>query len=85
MSSLFKYELIILDPSTHKYIESTEETDSFIKAAFNTLMNDKKLCTKILFFYCRKPKSGNLKYIWLNLMVALQGVPEESAIATSLN
>ena len=34
MSALFRYELIILDPSMHKYTEATEETDSFIKAVF---------------------------------------------------
>ena len=52
----FKYELIILDPSLHKYIEATEETESFIKAVFNVLMRNRKLCDKILTIYCRKPK-----------------------------
>ena len=59
----FKYELIILDPSLHKYIEATEETESFIKAVFNVLMGNRKLCDKILTIYCRKPKSGDFQYM----------------------
>lgn len=63
MSSLFKYEIVILDPSLHRYIEATEETETFIQAVYNVLMKDKKLCGKNLKFYCRKPKSGDLQYM----------------------
>lgn len=59
----FRYELVILDPSLHRYIEAVEETETFIKALFNVLMKDRKLCSKILIIYCRKPKSGDLQYM----------------------
>lgn len=61
--STFRYELVILDPSLHRYIEAVEDTESFIQAVFNVLMKDKKLCGKMLTIYCRKPKSGNLQYM----------------------
>ena len=63
MSSLFKYEIVILDPSLHRYIETTEETETFIQAVYKVLMKDKKLCGKNLKLYCRKPKSGDLQYM----------------------
>ena len=28
MSALFKYQLVILDPSLHRYIEASEETET---------------------------------------------------------
>ena len=45
-SNTFRYELVILDPSLHKYIEAIEETETFIQAVYNVLMKDKKLCGK---------------------------------------
>lgn len=63
VSNTFKYELVILDPSLHKYIDATEETESFTQAFHNVLMKDKKLCSKMLTIYCRKPKSGDLQYM----------------------
>ena len=33
-ASTFKYELVILDSSLHKYIEATEETETFIQAIY---------------------------------------------------
>ena len=62
-SNTFRYELVILDPSLHKYIEAIEETETFIQAVYNVLMKDKKLCGKRLSIYCRKPKSGDLQYM----------------------
>ena len=62
-TNTFKYELLILDPSLHKYIEATEETETFIQAVFSVLMKNKKLCGKMLTIYCRKPKSGDLQYM----------------------
>lgn len=62
-ANTFKYELVILDPSLHKYIEATEETETFIQAVFSVLMKNKKLCSKMLTIYCRKPKSGDLQYM----------------------
>ena len=61
--STFRYELVILDPSLHRYIEVEEETETFIQAIFNALVKDKKLCNKTLVIYCRKPKSGDLQYM----------------------
>lgn len=37
MSTLFKYQLVIFDPSLHRYIEATEETETFIQAIYNDL------------------------------------------------
>ena len=62
-SNTFRYELVILDSSLHKYIEAIEETETFIQAVYNVLMKDKKLCGKRLSIYCRKPKSGDLQYM----------------------
>ena len=63
MSALFKYQLVILDPALHRYIEASEETETFIQAIYQVLMKDKKLCSKTLVIYCRKPKSGDLQYM----------------------
>ena len=86
MSSLFKYEIVILDPSLHRYIEATEETENFIQAAYNVLMKDKKLCGKNLKFYCRKPKSGDLSNTWQGTMEQVHEVPggKLTAISSSL-
>ena len=62
-ASTFKYELVILDSSLHKDMEATEETETFIQAIYQVLMKDKKLCSKTLVIYCRKPKSGDLQYM----------------------
>ena len=51
-----------------------EEADSFINAAYSFLMKDKKRCSKILTFYCRKPRSGDLQY-----MAIFDGLSSRSA------
>ena len=71
---MYRYNLVVLDKSLHRYFEAIEEAESFINAAYSFLMKNKKLCSKILTFYCRKQYSGNLQY-----MAIFDGLSSRSA------
>lgn len=71
---MYRYNLVVLDKSLHRYFEAIEEADSFINAAYSFLTKNKKLCSKFLTFYCRKPRSGDLQY-----MAIFDGLSSRSA------
>ena len=52
----YRYEIIILDPKKHSYIEAADSSDSFVDALSRMFMRNLQLCDRILSIYCRRPR-----------------------------
>ena len=59
----YRYEIIILDPKKHSYIEAADSSDSFVDALSRMFMRNLQLCNRILSIYCRRPRSGDFQYM----------------------
>ena len=59
----YHYEIIILDPKLHRYIEEADSSDSFVDALSRMFLRNLPLCDKVLQIYCRKPLSGDFQYM----------------------
>ena len=59
----YRYEIIILDPKKHSYIEAADSSDSFVDALSRMFMRNLQLCDRILSIYCRRPRSGDFQYM----------------------
>lgn len=60
---LFRYEIIILDQKMHRYIETADNAESFVKALSRVFQMNMSLADRILAIYCRKPRSGDFQYM----------------------
>lgn len=59
----FRYELLLINKNCNKVIEAGYEAESVAQALFHVLDKDRRLCGCMLLVYCRRPLSGDLKYM----------------------
>ena len=63
MPASFRYDLLILDRSAHRYLARTETADGFSKAVSQLFRKERQLAQKPLSIYCRKLRTKDLQYM----------------------
>ena len=58
----FRYDFVILDRITHKFITAINEANSFVEAFSNVFRENKKLWPNRLDVYAKR-KNGDLQYM----------------------
>lgn len=60
---MFRYDIMMLDRATSRFVTRTAEADSFARAVSLLFEKDRRLASRDLIFYCRKPRSRDLQYM----------------------